>query len=171
MYRIVRAADRDSQSRMRMPYERGWMLSKSDRGTVSTVCLLAGNSYKPKAFQTTRFAMKYKPTKMPIAKAFAEQKEWGLAIVFGFIEGAVAVNESKRGNDLWCCGKCASPITLRMGAPPKVCSKCGNEVDWVGIKTRVIKICPTCNTQGALGDSFCPSHSPAVKLIDKEIPL
>jgi ribosomal protein L37AE/L43A len=116
--------------------------------------------------------MKYKPTKLPMTQALAEQKEWGWAIVSGFIEGAVAVNEANKGNDFWCCGKCGSPITLRFGAIPKVCSKCGSEFDWVGVKTRIIKICPTCGTQGAIGDYFCPSHSnPSVRLVEKEIPL
>lgn len=83
----------------------------------------------------------------------------------------MASDEAKKGNDYWCCGKCGSTITLRLGVVPKVCSKCGNEIDWVGIKTRVIKVCPKCNAQGAIGDAFCVLHIPAVRLIDKEIPL
>ncbi len=115
--------------------------------------------------------MKYKPTKTPISDALADQKDWGWAVVAGFVELAVAYDAAQKGSDFWCCGKCKSPITLRMGVIPKVCSKCGNEIDWVGIKTRVIKVCPDCNAQGSIGDSFCSLHVPAVRLREKEIPL
>lgn len=114
--------------------------------------------------------MKLKPTKTPIAKALAESKEYGWAIVSAVIEHSLI---SATGDDYWCCGntKCSSPIRVRGDSIPQVCAKCGNEIDWVGIKTRVIKVCPTCSRVGAIDDQFCDLHVPAVRLVNKEVPM
>ena len=108
---------------------------------------------------------------MPLTQMLVKSKEFGWAIPSFIIEVALAGDEAKKGNDYWCCGKCSSAIALRVGVVPKVCSKCGSEIDWVGIKTRLIKVCPTCNAQGEFGDSYCSLHTPAVRLVAKEIPL
>lgn len=115
--------------------------------------------------------MKYSPTKFPFTMAAIKQKEWGWAFLAGLIEVPYATDQARKGNDVWCCGKCSSAISLRAGVIPKVCSNCGNEIDWVGIKTRVIKVCPKCNGQGVIWEKFCPLHSPAVMFVNKEIPI
>ena len=114
--------------------------------------------------------MKYKPTKTPIAQALTKSKEYGWAIVSAVIELSLISNT---GDDYWCCGNtaCGTPIRFRGGSIPKVCAKCGNEIDWVGIKTRVIKVCPTCSKIGAINDQFCDLHVPAVRLVNMEVPL
>ena len=114
--------------------------------------------------------MKYKPTKIPIARALAESKEYGLALASAIVELGLA---SDTDADYWCCGntKCGTPIRIRNDLIPKVCARCGGEIDWVGIKTRIIKVCPTCNRVGSISDNFCDLHVPAVRLVIKEIPL
>lgn len=114
--------------------------------------------------------MKCRPTKMPITKALVESKEYGWAIVSGIFEVALAAD---KGTDYWCCGNtiCAVPLPLKSGRLPRVCARCGNEIDWSGIKTRVIKVCPSCNKQGLLEDLYCDMHVPAVRLVNKEVPL
>lgn len=79
--------------------------------------------------------MKYKPTKTSIAKVLAESKEYGWAIASAVVELGLASNS---GDDYWCCGntKCGAPIRFRSGTIPKVCAKCGNEIDWVGNKIK-----------------------------------
>lgn len=115
--------------------------------------------------------MKYKPTKMPITQALLKQKEWGWAIFAGIFEGAVVADEAKKGNELWSCGKCGESLRLVNFQPPRVCTKCGSDIDWVGIKTRLIRVCPTCNRQWIPTDIYCPLHSPAVLLANREVPL
>jgi hypothetical protein len=116
--------------------------------------------------------MKYKPTILPITKEIAKSKEWGwLALPSLFIEAGIAIDQAKKGNDWLACGKCSWPMTLKSGLIPKVCAHCGAEIDWVGIKTRIIRICPKCNAQGGIGEEFCAIHTPAVRLVSKEVPL
>ena len=114
--------------------------------------------------------MKYRPTVTPFANALLESKEYGWAFLSAVVEYGLA---SKSGSDYWCCGNthCSAPIRFRPGSIPKVCAKCGNEIDWVGIKTRIIKVCPTCNRVGSIDDQFCDLHVPAVRLTNREIPL
>jgi ribosomal protein L40E len=115
--------------------------------------------------------LKQKPTKMSVTQAIEKRNEWGMAIIAGFAEGAIVSEDAKRGNEFWCCGKCGAPVTLRFGVVPKVCSKCGSEFDWGAVKTRVIKVCPKCDAQGSVWDTYCTSHAPAVALVRKEIPI
>lgn len=119
------------------------------------------------------FALKFKPKRFPMTMAAIEQKEWGWAILAGAAELAVATDEANRGVESYCCGnrKCNAAIVVRSGKIPRVCSNCGGEIDWVGIKTRIIKVCPTCNYQGGSWEKFCPWDTPAVALLDKEIPI
>ena len=117
--------------------------------------------------------MKFKPTCIPITKALLKAKEPGWAILAGIFEVAIAAEKAKRGIKYWACGnpRCAVPLQLRTSIAPRVCSKCGGEIDWVGIKTRLIKVCPICNKVVSFDDTYCDLHVPAVKLITKEVPL
>ena len=117
--------------------------------------------------------MKFRPKKMPLTENLLKEKEWGWAIVSAIVEGAIVADEAKRGMEYWVCGnpKSGKQLRLRLGAVPHVCSKCGDEINWVDIKTRLIKVCPTCNKQGLAEDTYCDQHVPAVKLQAKEIPL
>ncbi len=114
--------------------------------------------------------MKYKPTKMPITKALLASKEYGWAIVSGIFEVAYA---SDSGKDYWCCGnsRCDTPLRVSFGVTPRVCVKCGNEIDWVGIKTRIIKVCPRCSRQAFGDDLYCAFCTPATRLENKEVLL
>jgi len=47
----------------------------------------------------------------------------------------------------------------------------GEEIDWIGIATRKIKICPQCNREHGVDDNYCPYHIPKVALVEKEIPF
>ena len=113
---------------------------------------------------------RFKPTRTPIANALARQKEWGWAIVAGVFEVALA---SDQGSEYWCCGNpnCSTPLRVSFGLTPKVCAKCGGEVDWVGIKTRVIKVCPRCNRQAFGEDTYCAFCTPATILESREVPI
>jgi ribosomal protein S27AE len=115
--------------------------------------------------------MKYKPTRTPITKALIESKEYGWAVVSGIAELLVVANEAKQGRDYWSCGKCGSALNVQGGRIPQVCAKCGGEISWVDIRTRLIKVCPKCSTPGELADAYCARHAPAVKLVDREVPL
>lgn len=113
--------------------------------------------------------MKYKPTVVPLAMALAKSEDLRWFAIPAFIWELGQV--SKKGDDYWSCGKCGSPIRFHGGMTPKVCTNCGNEIDWVGIKTRIIKVCPTCGKEGSIYDQFCDLHVPAVRLVNKEVPL
>ena len=117
--------------------------------------------------------MKYTPTRAPLTTELVRQKEYGWAILSGLMEVAIAVDNKNQGLDYLSCGNssCIAPIKLTKGQPlPKICVKCGSEVDWVGIKTKIIRECPQCKHLGAPEDVYCPNHSPAIRLADKEVP-
>jgi DNA-directed RNA polymerase subunit RPC12/RpoP len=112
--------------------------------------------------------MKHKPTKFPLTKAALLTRDFkGLAIPAFLIDLHLASNN----DDYWVCGNCSSPLRFRNGETPKVCAKCGNEIDWVGIKTTIIKVCPKCGIEGSIYNEYCERHIPAVKLVNNEIPL
>jgi hypothetical protein len=116
--------------------------------------------------------MKYKPTKFPMTEAAIQAQKWGWAIGLGVVEFAIAANDAQRGAETWCCGnsRCGAALVMRTGRLPKVCSSCGGEVDWVGIKTRIIRVCPRCNYQGTSSEKYCPWDTPPALLRDKEVP-
>lgn len=106
---------------------------------------------------------------MPLTTTLVKSREYEWAIISGIFEIIVAVGSN---NKYWCCGNPKCHYALRLsGNLPKVCVKCGNEIDWVGIKTRLIKVCPTCARRGIYGEVYCDMHVPAVKLVDKEVSL
>ena len=56
------------------------------------------------------------------------------------------------------CGniKCKAMIIAdKKKGIPKFCSKCGNEVDWADIFTKIIKICPKCKKQYPETENYC----------------
>ena len=118
-------------------------------------------------------AKKFKPKKMPLTDKLLSSGEFGWAIMSGIIEGAIILGLAKKGIEYWVCGNpnCGISLLMGEGRVPIACTKCGSEIDWVGIKTRLIKVCPRCNKQGMPYAVYCDSHVPAVKLEDKEVPL
>jgi len=76
------------------------------------------------------------------------------------------------GKEVLYCGKCSAPIYIDKGEQrPLVCKRCGDAINWVGIKTRLIKECPVCSKEFSMQDNFCSFHFPSVQLITKEIEL
>jgi len=70
------------------------------------------------------------------------------------------------------CGFCSGLIFLNKGEPrPLVCTNCGNAINWLGIVTRLIKVCPLCSKTYSVQQNFCPLHFPAVALVEKEVDL
>jgi predicted amidophosphoribosyltransferase len=95
--------------------------------------------------------------------------------VSGILEGVLNFASAHYGSVItYSCGNpdCNAAITFSSKSKrPLVCSKCGEEIDWVGIATKMIKICPECNQQFGIDERYCPYHLPKVALIEKEIPL
>ena len=76
------------------------------------------------------------------------------------------------GKEVLYCGKCSASIYVNKGVQrPLVCRRCGDAINWVGIKTRLIKECPVCSKEFSMQDNFCSFHFPSVQLITKEIEL
>lgn len=119
------------------------------------------------------FASKYKPTRTPVTDSLIRSKEYGWAIISGILEVALVSNAASVGLEYWCCGNplCSTPILVRNRTIPQVCPKCGGEIEWINIKTRIVKVCPECKRQGSVNDVYCIWHKPAIMLNDVEIPL
>jgi ribosomal protein L37E len=69
------------------------------------------------------------------------------------------------------CGNCDDLITCPFKSNrPKRCSKCGWDIDWLGIYTRKIIICPNCGEQDfEPDDKFCDVCPEPVRLKQLEI--
>lgn len=119
--------------------------------------------------------MKYKPTLFSITKEVAKFKHPTATVISGILETALNLGSVYYGGYVtYGCGnpECSGTFTLTSRTKiPLVCPKCGEEIDWVGIATRKIKVCPQCNREHSLDDNYCPYHLPKVALVEKEIPL
>ena len=119
--------------------------------------------------------MKYKPTMFGITREVAKLKDPRATFISGIAETLLNLGTAYYGGFVtYSCGnpECSGTFTLTSRTKrPLVCPKCGEEIDWVGIATRKIKICPECNREYRLDDNYCPYHLPKVALVEKEIPL
>jgi DNA-directed RNA polymerase subunit RPC12/RpoP len=119
--------------------------------------------------------MKYKPTLFPATMAVAKMGSPGWTLLTGIVEGALTVKLAQQGVPLtYSCGKpsCSGSFNLVSKVDrPLVCSECGSEIDWTGIATRKVKVCPKCGKKGNDWDTFCKFHVPAVALKVVEEPL
>ena len=88
------------------------------------------------------------------------------ALVF-LIDLALIINEK----EVLFCGQCRNLIKIDGKKRPLVCSKCGLAINWIGIKTKIIKTCPICNHVYTDKDNFCSYHYPPVSLLSKEIDM
>ena len=118
---------------------------------------------------------KYKPKLFKIAEELAKAGKGRAAIGAGVIEFLLALGGAYyTGGVTYSCGnpRCDEVIYVRRDEErPLVCSRCGEEIDWAGIKTRIIKVCPTCNKQYDEEANFCPYHIPKVALVPKEVSI
>ena len=119
--------------------------------------------------------MKYKPKLFGITEKAAKLGDPGATLISGIFELALSLGTAYYGGFVtYSCGnpECSGTFTLTSRTKrPLVCHKCGEEIDWVGIVTRKIKICPQCNREYRLDDNYCLYHLPRVALVEKEIPL
>jgi len=119
--------------------------------------------------------MKYKPTFLGITEEVTKLKDPQLTVISGILETALQIGTAYYGGYVtYSCGnpKCGGTFTLTSRAKrPLICRKCGEEIDWKDIATKIIRICPKCNTEYSLDDNYCPYHVPKVALVEKEIPL
>lgn len=76
------------------------------------------------------------------------------------------------GRETLYCGYCRAFIFLNKEEPkPLVCTNCGQTINWIGIRTKIIKECPLCWKTYSAQQNFCPLHFPAVSLLEKEVEL
>ncbi len=88
------------------------------------------------------------------------------------LESIVNGLEGSFGKRTYICGNpdCGTVIIFHTNEPlPVVCHRCGSEIDWEGEYVSRIRICPKCNKEYDINRNFCPFHSPAVSLIEKEV--
>ena len=110
---------------------------------------------------------KFKPIPFSEIPAADDPLIDGINLVFRII---VSISD-KEG---FICGSCKKQIIVdKKGSPrPLVCSYCEQQIDWIAIKTRLIKVCPTCGFIPLDFNSVvCEYHFPAVKLEQKEIDM
>jgi len=120
--------------------------------------------------------MKYKPTIWGITREVAKLKNPNITALSGILEtigflGNAYYNRSliySCGNPQ--CNKTFEPIKS-LAQRPLVCSQCGEEIDWEGIATRKVKVCPQCKNEYGLKDKYCLYHIPRVALEEREVPL
>ena len=112
--------------------------------------------------------MKYKPTILPLTRAVAEMGNDGWTFLAGVAEVALKLNLAEQGvPPTFGCGNPNCTGTLAMtshASRPLVCSQCGSEINWTGIATKKVVVCPTCGRKGEDWNKFCPFHNPAVAL-------
>ena len=74
------------------------------------------------------------------------------------------------GQRLFYCGGCQEEIIVdKKDTKPVICKKCGEEIDWIDVYTKIIKVCPECDKKFDSSDNFCPFHLPKVELVEKRI--
>jgi hypothetical protein len=76
--------------------------------------------------------------------------------------------------DGYVCGHCRKPfyVDKKGSSRPEVCSYCEQQIDWVGIKIRQVKVCPRGDYETPdLNKVVCPYHFPVARLEVKEIPI
>lgn len=60
------------------------------------------------------------------------------------------------GNQLFKCGSCNNSIRVKKDeVRPSFCAKCGTEIDWVDIFTKIIKVCSKCKNEYDEENKFC----------------
>lgn len=92
------------------------------------------------------------------------------------LNGLIDIALLYKGKDILFCGHCKKRIYEEFNngitqKRPLVCSNCGNAINWIGIKTKIIKQCPVCINVYSENDNFCPHHYPAVTLVSKEVEM
>jgi hypothetical protein len=78
------------------------------------------------------------------------------------------------GKQVYICGNpaCQGLIMFhKKGKRPVVCKQCGEEIDWEGEFIRRLKLCPVCNEEYEISDSFCYFHVPKVELKEREMEM
>ena len=72
---------------------------------------------------------------------------------------------------VYTCGSCDNLMTFAYGdRRPIRCSRCGHDIDWLGIYRKKIKLCPQCKrTDFELEDIFCDSCAEQVRLKETEV--
>ena len=78
------------------------------------------------------------------------------------------------GKQVYVCGNpvCQGLIIFhKKGKRPVVCKQCGEEIDWEGEFIKRLKLCPVCNEEYEISDSFCYFHVPKVELKEREIEM
>jgi hypothetical protein len=85
------------------------------------------------------------------------------ALGYGMLEFAL-------NSRFFLCGYCGNFISVKdTGEIPYVCEKCGVEINWVSILTKIMKECPKCKKQYFSNSNYCTSHRPAVPLREIEV--
>lgn len=92
------------------------------------------------------------------------------------LHGLIDIALMYQGKDILFCGHCKTKLNEGLNDKlnekrPLVCRNCGRAINWIGIKTKIIKHCPICNKIYSGNDNFCPYHYPAVTLVSKEVDL
>jgi predicted RNA-binding Zn-ribbon protein involved in translation (DUF1610 family) len=80
--------------------------------------------------------------------------------------------EQSLGKRTYLCGNpdCGALIIFHSSEPrPRVCIRCGIEIDWEGEYITRIKVCPKCNKEYDTGANYCAFHIPPFILIEREV--
>ena len=88
------------------------------------------------------------------------------------LESLINGLEQSLGKRTYLCGNpdCGTLIVFHSNEPrPRVCIRCGIEIDWEGEYITRIKVCPKCNKEYESNSNFCSLHLPALALIEKEV--
>lgn len=86
----------------------------------------------------------------------------------------LAMVASARDTDYYVCGapSCNGLIRLEKNSErPIACVKCGEQIDWVGTFTKIVKYCPTCKKEYEETANYCSSHPNKVALSSREVPI
>ena len=66
------------------------------------------------------------------------------------------------------CGNCNNSIKVeKEKIRSSFCAKCGTEIDWADIFTKIIKVCPNCNNEYSEENEFCQQDG--AKLSEKPV--
>jgi len=85
-----------------------------------------------------------------------------------------AIPEALAKKEYFACGNCKANLLIYDKVTkdkPKVCSRCGCMVDWVGIKSVLVNQCPQCQKAYTQLDRFCSDHDPVVSLKQVEVAI